>query len=94
MALANIRLPQGQVDEAKSWLRRAAATEPNFLPARMRLAELSLKDGDLKAAQSEFDAIVTIKRKYEGWALNDVERQFVDVDLYPLGRALALELKR
>ena len=94
MALANIRLPQGQVEEGKSWLRRAVAVEPNFLPARMRLAELSLKDGDLKGAQSEFDEIVTIKKKYEGWALNDLERQFVDVDLYPLGRALALEFTR
>jgi O-antigen ligase/Tfp pilus assembly protein PilF len=94
MALANIQLLQGHVEEAKSWLRRAAAMEPDFLPARMRLAELSLKDGDLKGAQSEFDAIVTVKKKYEGWTLNDVERQFVNVDLYPLGRALALELKR
>jgi tetratricopeptide (TPR) repeat protein len=94
MALANIRLPQGQVEEAKSWLRRAAATEPNFLPARMRLAELSLKDGDLKGAQAELDAIVSVKKKYEGRSLNDVERQFIDVDLYPLGRALSLELKR
>ena len=93
MAVANIRLSQGQVEEAKSWLRRAVATEPNFLPARMRLAELSLKDGDLKGAQSEFNAIVRARNKYEGWTLNDVERQFVDVDLYPLGRALELELK-
>ena len=94
LALANIRLPQGRVEEAKSWLQRAVATEPNFLPARALLAELTLKSGEHEAAQSEFDAIVAIKRKYEQWALNDVERQFVDVDLYPLGRALALESKR
>ena len=94
LALANIRLPQGRVEEAKSWLQRAVATEPNFLPARALLAELTFKAGEREAAQSEFDAIVAIKRKYEQWALNDVERQFVDVDLYPLGRALALESKR
>ncbi|MEY4705467.1 MAG: hypothetical protein RL042_1672 [Nitrospirota bacterium] len=94
MALANIRLSQGRLDEATLWLRRATATEPNFLPARALLAELSLKAGDRNAAQSEVDTIVGIKKKYEGWALNDVERQFLDVDLYPLGRALALESQR
>ena len=94
MALANIRLPQGRVDEAKSWLQRAVATEPNFLPARALLADLSLKAGEHEAAQSEFDSIVAIKQKYERWVLGDVERQFLDVNPYSLGRALALESKR
>ena len=94
LALANIRLPEGRVEEAKSWLQRAVVIEPNFLPARAILAELSLKAGEHRVAQSEFDAIVAIKRKYEGWVLNDLERQFLDVDLSPLGRALALESKR
>ncbi len=93
-ALANIQLSQGRVDEAKAWLQRAVANEPKFLPARTLLAELSLKAGEHEAAQSEFDAIVVIKRKYEREALTDIERQFLDVDLYPLGRALALELKQ
>jgi tetratricopeptide (TPR) repeat protein len=93
MALVNIRLPQGRVEEAKSWLQRAVATEPNFLPARALLMELSFKAGEREVAQSEFDAIVAIKRKYEGWVLNDIERQFLDVDLSPLGKALALESK-
>jgi tetratricopeptide (TPR) repeat protein len=94
LALANIRLPQGRVDEAKSWLKRALATEPNFLPARALLADLSLKAGEHEAAQLEFDSIVAIKQKYERWVLGDVERQFLDVNPYSLGRALALESKR
>ena len=93
MALANIRLSEGRVEEAKARLQQAVVTEPNFLPARTILAELSLKAGERKVTQSEFDAIVVIKRKYEGWVLNDTERQFLDVDLSPLGRALALEPK-
>jgi thioredoxin-like negative regulator of GroEL len=92
--LANIQLSEGRVGEAKVWLQRAVANEPKFLPARTLLAELSLKAGEHEAAQSEFDAIVVIKRKYEREALTDIERQFLDVDLYPLGRALALELKQ
>ena len=94
MALANIRLPQGRVGEAKSWLHRAVATEPNFLPARVLLAELSIKGGEPESAKSEFDTIVAIKRKYNGWALSDLERQFLEVDLNPLTRALALETKQ
>ena len=94
MALAKIRLPQGRVDEAKSWLQRAVAIEPNFLPSRALLAELSFKSGYYEIAQSEFDAIVAIKRKYDGRVLSDLERQFLDVDLYPLERTLALEFKR
>jgi O-antigen ligase/Tfp pilus assembly protein PilF len=93
MALANIRLSDGRVEEAKARLQQAVVTEPNFLPARAILAELSLKAGERKVTQSEFDAIVVIKRKYEGWVLNDTERQFLEVDLDPLGRALALESK-
>jgi O-antigen ligase len=94
MALANIRLSQGWVEEAKLWLQRAVGTEPNYLPARALLAELSLKAGEDEAAQSEFDAIVAVKRKYEREVLSDIERQFINVDLSPLGRALNLESKQ
>lgn len=93
MALANIRLPQGRVEEAKLWLQRAVGTEPNYLPARVVLAELSLKAGEHEAAQSEFAAIVAVQRKYEREVLSDIERQFITVDLSPLGRALTPESK-
>ena len=93
MALANIRLPQGRVEEAKLWLQRAVGTEPNYLPARAVLAELSLKAGEHEAAQSEFAAIVAVQRKYEREVLSDIERQFISVDLSPLGRALTPESK-
>jgi O-antigen ligase len=93
MALANIRLPQGRVEEAKLWLQRAVGTEPNYLPARAVLAELSLKAGEHEAAQLEFAAIVAVQRKYEREVLSDIERQFITVDLSPLGRALTPEAK-
>ncbi len=93
MALANIRLPQGKVEEAKLWLQRVVGTEPNFLPARALLAELSLKAGEHEAARSEFDGIVAVKRKYEQSAQSDMERQFIHVDLSTLERAMTLESK-
>lgn len=91
MGLANIALSQGRVDEARSGLRQAVVYEPNFLPARVRLAELSLNSGDVKGARSEIDAIVAVKKKFEGWAVSALERQFLDVDPSPLERALSLE---
>jgi Tfp pilus assembly protein PilF len=91
MGLANIALALGRVDEARSGLRQAVVYEPNFLPARVRLAELSLNSGDVKGARSEIDAIVAVKKKYEGWAVSALEHQFLDVDLSPLERALSME---
>jgi O-antigen ligase len=93
MALANIRLSQGRVEEAKLWLQRAVGTEPNYLPARAVLAELSLKAGEDEAAQSEFAAIVAVQRKYEREVLSDIERQFISVDLSLLGMASTPESK-
>lgn len=89
LALANIRLGEGQMEEARSWLLQAVSTEPNFLPARAALAELSLESGDLPAAQLELDTIASIKRKYERRTLSDQERQFLDVDLGSVNQALA-----
>ena len=94
MALANIRLPQGRVGESKLWLQRVVSIEPNFLPARALLAELSLKAGEHEAARSEFDVIVAVKRKYEQSVQSDIERQFIHVDLSLLERALTLGPKQ
>ncbi len=91
--LGKIRLHQGRLDEARTWLSQASTYEPNFLPARALLAELSLRTGKSVVARSEYNAMVTIKRQFEGRILSETERQFLDVDLYPLGRALALESK-
>jgi O-antigen ligase len=94
MGLANIALPQGRVDEARSWLRLAVAYEPNFLPSRMRLAELSLSDGDVKGARSEVDTIIATKNKYKGWAVSDLEHQFLDVDPAALENTISIKLQQ
>lgn len=91
MGLANIALAQGRADDARAWLRVAVTYEPNFLPARIRLAELALSDGDVKSVRSEIDAIVAAKRRYEGWAVTDLERQFLDADPSPLERTISSE---
>lgn len=87
--LGRIRVAQGRDQEAKDWVQKAISIEPNYLPARVLLANLSLQAGDWKAAQSEFESIRAIKRRYERRTLSVLERQFLEVDLYPLERALA-----
>jgi putative inorganic carbon (HCO3(-)) transporter len=87
--LGRIRVSQGRVQEAKDWFQRAIAVEPNFLPARVLLANLWLQVGDRGSAQSEFETIRTIMKRYERRTLSALERQFLDVNIFPLGRALA-----
>ena len=89
--LAQLRVADGRVGEAISLLRTAKAHEPNFLPGRALLAELSLKTGLPGDYRQEFTAIKAVLSTYENSVTNETERQFLTVDLYPLGRALALE---
>lgn len=93
LELARIRIAQGREQEGREWLERGLAMEPNFLPARVLLAELSLKSGQQQEARWGYDKIVSIKKQYENRTLSTSERQFLDVDLYPLGRALVLGAK-
>lgn len=88
--LAQLRTAEGRVDEAISLLTAAKAYEPNFLPGRALLAELSLKAGIPGNYAGEMANITAIRSQYEYQLRDDIERQFMDVDLYPLGRAIAL----
>ena len=90
LELGQLRWAQGRVDEAQTWFRRATNYEPNFLPARVRLAELFLQTGHKEGALLEYTAIIKIKERYQGWTLKSLERQYLEVDLDPLKRSLAL----
>ncbi len=90
LELGQLRWTQGRVDEAQAWFRRAASYEPNFLPARVRLVELFLQTGHKDVALLEYAAIIKIRKRYQGWTLNGLERQYLEVDLGPLKRALAV----
>ncbi|HKY70332.1 MAG TPA: O-antigen ligase family protein [Nitrospira sp.] len=91
--LAQLRMADGRVDEAIALLTTAKAYEPNFLPGRALLAELSLKAGVPGDYAGEMANITAIHSQYEHQVRDDLERQFMDADLYPLGRAIALEAR-
>jgi hypothetical protein len=71
-------------------LATATGHEPNFLPGRALLAELSLKIGMPGDYAQEIRDITAIHSQYAQQVRDEVERQFMDVDVYPLGRAVAL----
>jgi predicted Zn-dependent protease len=89
--LAQLRLADGRVEEAIALLTTATTHEPNFLPGRALLAEQSLLAGIPGDYRREYAAIKAIVAKYAHRELSETERRFLDVDLYPLGRALAVE---
>lgn len=89
--LAQLRLADGRVDEAIALLTTAKMHEPNYLPGRVLLAEQSLYAGIPGDYRREYAAIKALVSMYAHRELNDTERRFLDVDLYPLGRALSTE---
>lgn len=92
--LAKLRIRQDHMEEAKHLLEKAKRYEPNFLPGRALLLEMALKSAPPHSLRQEFNAMKTVQSTFERRSLNETERQFLDVDLYPLGRMLALEVNR
>lgn len=90
LELGKLRWAQRRVDEAQAWFRRATSYEPNFLPARVRLAELFLQTGHKEVALLEYTESMKIQERYRGRTLNSLERQYLDVDLDHVKDALTL----
>jgi hypothetical protein len=87
-------LVDGHEKEAVELLTTAVSYEPNFLPGRALLAEHSLRAGIPGDYRREYAAMKAILSKYAHRQLSETERRFLDVDLYPLGRAVAMEPMR
>ena len=87
LELGKIRLAQGRPDEAQAWFRRAISYEPNFLPARVHLAELALRNGQKQIAGEEYAEIVRIQERFRGRVLAPYERPYLEVDDVSLKRA-------
>ncbi len=88
--LGKLRRAQGHKEEALALFRRAISYEPNFLPARAQVAELSQQIGQREVAAAEYEQIVKVKERYRGWNLTALERQFLEVDTERLKRALSM----
>jgi len=64
------------------------------LPAHLRLAELSLSDGNVTDARSELETIVAVQKRYQRGAMNDLEHQFLDVNPSALQNSLSIKLEQ
>ncbi|HKT35415.1 MAG TPA: O-antigen ligase family protein [Nitrospira sp.] len=91
--LAQLRVGEGRVEDAIELLSTATVHEPNFLPGRALRAELALRAGIPGDYGKEMAAITDIRSRYEQQMRDEIERQFMNVDLYPLARALAMRTK-
>ena len=91
LELGRLRRGQERDEEALTLFGRATEYEPNFLPARVHRAELLVKAGRTITAMQEYTEIVKVRKRYQGAGLNALERQYVEVDLSPLRRALGVE---
>ncbi len=89
LELGKVRREQGRVEDARSWFKKATRYEPNFLPARLLLAELALASGEKSAAALEYDEIRKVQERFRGWSLNSLERQYLEIETEPLKQALA-----
>jgi|CXWL01.1.fsa_nt_gi O-antigen ligase len=78
--LGKVRWRQRELDEARALFSQALTYEPNFLPARVLLAHLALKSGWLELARAQYAIIRETRNRYDGLALNNLERQYLDVD--------------
>src|SRR2546427_116565 len=88
--LGKLRWAQGREEEALVLFRRAISYEPNFLPARAQLAELSQQIGQRGVAKAENAQIVKVKERYRGGNLTALERQFLEADTERLKRSLSM----
>jgi len=75
----------GEANQAVSLLRRTIELAPDYLPARLRLGEILLKNGRLKDAIAVFDA-VQAKEPDEPYSLLGLARCDMDQELWTEAR--------
>ena len=78
----------GRPTEALAQYRIVVELEPNFLPARERLARIYLHQGDRDAAQQEFHEILNRQRQFASHYYDPNAKTFLAVNLTALEEAL------
>lgn len=79
LELAKLYRGKGDRTSAQQLLEQAITYEPNFLPARMVLADLAQETAQPDVADMHRNAMKTIRWKYQGWTLSTLEQQFLGV---------------
>ena len=77
--LSKLHRGRGDRTSAQRLLEQAIIYEPNFLPARMVLADLTQENGQTDVANMYLASIKTIRWKYQGWTLSSLEQHFLAI---------------
>lgn len=89
LELGRLAFAAGEREEAESSVKKAIELEPNFLPGRLWLAQLYLLDNSRsEKALQELKEIMERQRQFAGWAKNEVEERFLQVNVSVLQREL------
>ena len=78
----------GDRAEAERQAKEVEALEPNYLPARILLAWLSLDAGRLEGATRQLQEIQERQERYKHWGKNSLEQAFLNVDAASLHAAI------
>jgi Tfp pilus assembly protein PilF len=78
----------GDRAEAERQAKDVEALEPNYLPARILLAWLSLDAGRLEGATQQLQEIQERQERYKHWGKNSLEQAFLNVDAASLHAAI------
>ena len=78
----------GDRAEAERRAKEVEALEPNYLPARVLLARLSLDAGQLEGATRQLQEIQERQERYKHWGKNSLEQAFLNVDAASLHAAI------
>jgi tetratricopeptide (TPR) repeat protein len=78
----------GDRDEAERRAKEVETLEPNYLPARVLLARLSIDAGQLAGATRQLHEIQERQERYKHWGKNSLEQTFLNVDAASLHTAI------
>ncbi len=88
LELGRLYLALGEREMAETWVRHAVELEPNFLPGREWLARRWMESGRLEAAERECREILGRQQRYAAVPKDELEQQFLTVDVRGLMDAL------
>ncbi len=79
--LARLSVASNESERAVSWLHRVIELEPNYLPARELLARVHLNMGQVTEAKAQYDELVVRRAQFAQKVRDELDRQFLSVDL-------------
>ena len=78
----------GDRAEAERQAKEVETLEPNYLPARVLLARLSLEAGRVEGATRQLQEIRARQERYKDWGKSSLEQTFLNVDAAGLHAAI------